>query len=263
MKSKYHSTGKNSFELAACSLFILWKHCFCPDLTGETAALNHFDGSNYCLTPYSTSKENHSLTCIKNAFSQLKAVSRLFFLPWLKNEYTNVHSQRTVYHDWKEVVKNGFLSQPCPLLVPSCFQFPTPFPRDFYSASSFAAQVVSCTGYWKFASKKPSLRAAICWEAFYLYRLLGTASIQTTLAVVSLSLFLTPCFRFSFRKCVCLTLYPRRRRQRAREVRKRRSRWGRCSVIFSVVKRAWAVCATWPADGPVHSGLYITLHLFV
>lgn len=181
----------------------------------------------------------------------------LFFLS-LKNEDTNVHLRKAVYYDWKEVTKNdGFLSQPRPSVL-FCF-FPAYLSTWLkFSTPILAAQVMNCTGYWKFVSKKPLLCALMLRSFLFVQTFRHCFHSNHSWLRFSL---LNPLFLFH--KRVCMTFYPLRRKHLAREVRKRRSRWGRCSVI-SVVERAWAACVTWPADGPVHSGLYITLqHLFV
>lgn len=181
----------------------------------------------------------------------------LFFS--LKNKGTNVHSRRAVYYDWKAVTKNdGFLSQPRPLVL-FCF-FPAYLSTQLkFFLPIFAAQVMSCTGYWKFVSKKPLLCALTLRSFLFVQTFRHCFHSNHSWHRFSL---LDPVLLFH-KRFVCMTLYPLRRKHLAREVRKRRSRWGRCSVI-SVVERAWAACVTWPGDGPVHSGLYITLqHLFV
>lgn len=128
----------------------------------------------------------------------------LFFS--LKNKGTNVHSRRAVYYDWKAVTKNdGFLSQPRPSVFFFFFFFLPTCPRSlnfscqFLLHRSWAAQATG--NLW---ARNPCY-VHLRWEAFYLYRLFGTASIRTTLGFVFLSS--TPCFCF-ISACVWLfTLY--------------------------------------------------------
>lgn len=120
----------------------------------------------------------------KECVQRAEAVSRIFFF-FLFRQRTLMCIHKGLFIMTEKKKQQSFLSQPSPSMLS---HFLTPPTRQCGFGYKPRWLLKIC--------EQETL--AMCTEAFYLYRLLGTAaSIRTTFGIVSLSL--TPCFfRFLF-----------------------------------------------------------------